>query len=287
MPKCLNDETKYYKGNEPSPKGLGYCAGAEEVGEEMIGKDGNMWVIFETKTCKKWVKVDNEKNSKKKVIDFDNLEENYYINSYIPNVSKEEITNETGLEEKFGGDKPFFIEGETWPMINDKEPIKLICQFKDPRKKDNILIRIFSNIDENHADNYDDQIFKIFKIELNEENLKKQIFLDPPSFKKPYKCYEIEKWIISKELKSLPYIMNKFGYNKIPCKYHEKYYDSEYLPFFGIKVGGTPTYCQYNGNRNEPENFLQLTESKYLPYGWGDAGIAHLNEEGYLDWDCY
>jgi hypothetical protein len=138
MPKCLNDETKYYKGNEPSPKGLGYSAGEEEVGEIMIGKDGNNWIVSQTKTCKKWVKVDNEKKSKKKVIDFDNLDENDYINAYLPDVSEKEITDETGLEEKFGGTKPFFIEGESWPLINTEEPMKLLIQFKDPRKKDAI-----------------------------------------------------------------------------------------------------------------------------------------------------
>ena len=25
MPKCKNDNSKSYKGTEPSPKGLGYC----------------------------------------------------------------------------------------------------------------------------------------------------------------------------------------------------------------------------------------------------------------------
>ncbi len=30
MPKCLNDPKKSYKGTEPSPKGLGYCAGGNE-----------------------------------------------------------------------------------------------------------------------------------------------------------------------------------------------------------------------------------------------------------------
>jgi len=285
MPKCLNDETKYYKGNEPSPKGLGYSASEEEVGEIMIGKDGANWIVIQTKTCKKWVKVDNKKKFKKKVIDFDNLNEKYYINAYLPDVSEKEITDETGLEEKFGGTKPFFIEGESWPLINTEEPMKLLIQFKDPRKKDNILIRIFSTIDEDNK-NYDDPIFKVLKIELNEENLKKQIVLDIPSFKKPYKGYEIKKWNSSKELKPLLYIMNKYGYTKIPSKYHDQYYDSQYLPSLRTKVGGTPMYCQYNDNDEEPYNFLQLCESKYCPYEWGDAGIAHISERGSLDWDC-
>ena len=32
MPLCKNDHTKTYKGNEPSPKGFGYCAHNENIG---------------------------------------------------------------------------------------------------------------------------------------------------------------------------------------------------------------------------------------------------------------
>ena len=39
MPKCINDKTRTYKGSEPSPKGLGYCAHPEEVGTRKYGKD--------------------------------------------------------------------------------------------------------------------------------------------------------------------------------------------------------------------------------------------------------
>lgn len=34
MPKCINDPKKSYKGTEPSPKGLGYCAHSEKIGSE-------------------------------------------------------------------------------------------------------------------------------------------------------------------------------------------------------------------------------------------------------------
>ena len=43
MPYCLNNPKRTYKGNEPSPKGLGYCASGEKEGTKMKGKDGNMW----------------------------------------------------------------------------------------------------------------------------------------------------------------------------------------------------------------------------------------------------
>ena len=31
MPVCKNDPSKKYTGNEPSPKGFGYCAHAEKI----------------------------------------------------------------------------------------------------------------------------------------------------------------------------------------------------------------------------------------------------------------
>ena len=34
MPKCKNDPTRYYKGSEPSPKGLGYCAHGLKEGDK-------------------------------------------------------------------------------------------------------------------------------------------------------------------------------------------------------------------------------------------------------------
>jgi hypothetical protein len=60
MPNCKNNFKKTYTGNEPngklklnqktpsfnepSPKGLGYCASGEKEGTVMKGKDGNMWI---------------------------------------------------------------------------------------------------------------------------------------------------------------------------------------------------------------------------------------------------
>ena len=55
MPKCKNDSTKKYKGTEPSPKGLGYCAHSMKVGAVKKGKDGNKWIVKEIKNgSKRW-----------------------------------------------------------------------------------------------------------------------------------------------------------------------------------------------------------------------------------------
>ena len=65
MPKCKNDPKKSFKGNEPSPKGLGFCAHVENIGITKKGKDGNKWKIETTsKGIKKWVKQTSKTNSK-------------------------------------------------------------------------------------------------------------------------------------------------------------------------------------------------------------------------------
>jgi len=278
MPKCLNDETKHYKGNEPSPKGLGYSASSEEEGTTMTGKDGANWIVSQTKTCKKWVKVKNETTSKKtstktktESLDFDNMDEDCYTYTYLPDVDENELIDETGLEEKFGGSKPFFIEGERWPLLNEDSKMYFLCQFKDPRKEDNILFRVFSSIEENEELEEDLQekdyaTFKIFPIELSEENLKKQIFLDPPLFKNEYKSYIIKRWNPLKELRHVSYIINKYSL-KFEEKYFNEYFTSKYLPSKETKLGGTHILMGTLGNILGEDNFLQLNKSstKYLP----------------------
>ncbi len=60
MPKCKNDPSKSYKGTEPSPKGLGWCAHSEKVGKTRKGKDGNKWIVKEVKNgSKRWMKYSN------------------------------------------------------------------------------------------------------------------------------------------------------------------------------------------------------------------------------------
>jgi len=55
MPICKNNPERTYKGDEPSPKGLGYCASGEKEGKIMKGKDGYEWI----KDGGKWVKQQN------------------------------------------------------------------------------------------------------------------------------------------------------------------------------------------------------------------------------------
>lgn len=43
--KCINDDKSYYKGNEPSPKGFGYCAHAEKANTVKIGTNKKLWIV--------------------------------------------------------------------------------------------------------------------------------------------------------------------------------------------------------------------------------------------------
>ena len=66
MPKCINDPKKSYKGDEPSPKGIGYCAHSEIVGTIRKGLDGNKWIISKTsKNIKRWIKYKDVKENSK------------------------------------------------------------------------------------------------------------------------------------------------------------------------------------------------------------------------------
>lgn len=305
MPKCLNDPNKTFSGKEPSPKGLGYSASAESKGKTMHGKDENMWEVVETKTCKKWMRV---KTPKKVELDFDNLSDKFYTNAYIPITTQIKFEEETGLEDKFGGNKPFFIKGETWPIDKLEIPMKFFGQFKDPQKDDKILFRIFIAID-----NDSDQLienYSINKIELNEENIQNQIVIkntfledirnmdkytdedsDEDSDEYIFLPYKITHWEIKKELKFLRYITAHFNINEDSDEfsniYFDKYFESKYCPSSGIKVWGTPIFTQYKIRDPIFKSFFQITQSKELPYEWGDSGIAHIYENFILDWDCY
>lgn len=63
MPPCKNNLKKHYVGNEPSPKGLGYCASGEKEGRMMKGRDGNMWI----KKSGKWIRLDNNEDVEKEL----------------------------------------------------------------------------------------------------------------------------------------------------------------------------------------------------------------------------
>ena len=63
---CPTNLKKKYKGNEPSPKGLGYCAGCmKKIGIIKRGKDGNNWITDKRKSGELYWKKYNQKINKK------------------------------------------------------------------------------------------------------------------------------------------------------------------------------------------------------------------------------
>ena len=73
MPTCKNDCKRYYRGDEPSPKGLGYCAHAEKINQRRKGRDGKFWVVkvIKLKTGKRirrWTRVKKAMTKKRKAM---------------------------------------------------------------------------------------------------------------------------------------------------------------------------------------------------------------------------
>ena len=57
MPICKNDPKRKYKGDEPSPKGVGWCAHGEKEGKVRKGRDGNKWIVKKVSSGSlRWVK---------------------------------------------------------------------------------------------------------------------------------------------------------------------------------------------------------------------------------------
>jgi uncharacterized protein YwqG len=274
MPKCKNDETKSYTGKELSPKGLGYSASGEEVGKVMKGKDKEYYIVKATVKSKKWTKVNYS---------LDNLPTTCFNKYWKPNIKK--IEQESGLEEKFGGTVPFFIKGETWPVDENNLPMVFFCQFKDPRKNNNILYRVFFPIDDDLEYEFENKNW-INTIELNDKNLKNKVIIEKPKGDNltTFDPWEIINWTQCKEFKSLYKIKEIL---KIPNEVDliDKYYYHEYTPDSSIKVGGTPVSTQYEDSV-ESYDLIQLTHTTFLPYMWGDAGIAHINDNCAMRWDC-
>lgn len=55
MPQCINCDM-YYTGKEPSPRGLGYHASAEQIGQERIGQNNRLWHVttFGVRRIQRW-----------------------------------------------------------------------------------------------------------------------------------------------------------------------------------------------------------------------------------------
>lgn len=54
---CNCDIDRFYQGNEPSPKGLGFCAHCTPLNVTMKGLDGNLWENKKFSKGKRWIKA--------------------------------------------------------------------------------------------------------------------------------------------------------------------------------------------------------------------------------------
>ena len=59
---CNCDTDRFYQGNEPSPKGLGFCAHCIPENVTMKGFDGNLWENQKYTKGKRWVKIRVDRN---------------------------------------------------------------------------------------------------------------------------------------------------------------------------------------------------------------------------------
>jgi hypothetical protein len=225
------------------------------------------------------------------ILNFNNLPDEFYHNAYFPQVESINFEDETGLENKFGGCKPFFIEGEKWPTY-ESEPMIFFCQFRDPREDDNILYRVFFP-DEGEPENGN-----ITKIEMNEDNLKKQIVITAPEDNYyAYKPHIITHWDAKRELKHHNFISNHFKFSRyqeeifssIESYYHYQDEQDKFSPSPLVKIGGTPYFGLANHfvtDKNE-NNFFQLSDCEWMPREWGEWGRVHIYEDCTFDFDYY
>ena len=262
---CINTDSANYSGREESPLGLGFSPDPEIPGTIMNGKDGHYYVVKKGTKYKKWEKIE---------INVNELPKDCYHESKKPITKVVQPEDETGLEEKFGGQYPFFLEedGNEWPTDDEEIPYIFLGQWKHP-EKNNIFILCFVN------DDLSDNI--VYESDIT----KKQIKIQKPDNVQGLDCHEIIGYENKKELKHLSHIYDRLRLQEND-HFEDQYNKSIYSNFDGCKFGGTAIYCQRNPTLN---NLLQLSTCNILDFKIGDGGIAHIyeNYSWEFQWDCY
>ena len=133
MLKCKNDPKRTYKGTEPSPKGLGYCAHNMKVDTIKKGKDGNKWIVKKIKNgSKRWVKIKDE--SLKKII-INNKNKNSLITKTKPKIGKGKEINI-----KDNNDNQLYLH------FNELEDVSILNKIKNTKltqNKGKLIVRWF------------------------------------------------------------------------------------------------------------------------------------------------
>ena len=143
MLKCKNDKTRTYKGTEPSPKGLGWCAHAEDPHTRKTGLDGNEWIVHE------WSKTLNSKKIIKKWYKVTPEDSDDYVDT-ITDITKDDMKI---LTQKLSGSRKKLLDKLLTNVKDDleEEGIKVIIAIWKPRG--NIYYSSFF-----HSDIYDQAI---------------------------------------------------------------------------------------------------------------------------------
>lgn len=105
------------------------------------------------------------------------------------------------LIEKIGG-VPTLKRGEKWPMVNGKY-LTFVAQFKYPNKQNDILYRIFADLDDKMSNYYISMPLVIRETNNYLKNIKLS-FPDVVLIKE----YIIQEWVLCKELKSFDSILS-------------------------------------------------------------------------------
>jgi len=100
--------------------GMGYCADAESVNKEMVGRDGKTWVVGVKNSTKIWMRAPEDMLSREKPVLSDaktKTEEETVVDDDLPPLEEIPFTNdadeEVDLEDPFGWNPEFKgAEGE-------------------------------------------------------------------------------------------------------------------------------------------------------------------------------
>ena len=137
---CKNNSAFSYTGKEMSPMGVGYCADAESVNKEMVGRDGKTWVVGVKNSTKMWMRAPEEMLARDEPVmpeikPVAEPEIQPATEDELPPL--EEIPNdeeETDLEDPFGW-KPQSESAVTEEAKVDVKPETVIEAVVEPKKK--------------------------------------------------------------------------------------------------------------------------------------------------------
>lgn len=287
MPYCINNYKKTYKGNEPSPKGFGYCAHSEEIGTIKNGLDGNKWIISATsKGVKRWTKYKTNSNIKQCKIytEKESLQGKWWDNSdtcdcskfvsYKKNKSKDihGLEFEKGKLYKFisynnFSKKSINIDEDTW--IKYELPSDVIqnkfCGTKKKLTKDNPIYKNINHIGYTKYFTYDEECGFVFLVYVKNAKDPVYIYRIPSKFNEKYfsendlygkNKYEIEWAYIQLVAKIIPEKIF-IGKNPLLKEIKNSIIDNKYY-FIGNRkyIYGN----EYDGN----SILLKLKKNKYI-----------------------